>query len=1017
MGIFGAQQGHGPSRLSNIRVTASSQGRCVPVVMGTGRIHQSLLWTDGLVSWKFDGGKGGGKGVSEYVYASDVIAALCNGGSIKSIGSVWDGQSWLSANSNNDSVSIAQVYAPSNAALLVADNGVSFATTYSGSYTDYGAPAATVLSGTDYAPLTLVPYGTTLTTGKYSVNSASIGTFAVTACGNASAGSTVYTGTFTGGTSPYGSGAANGYVGFRFIITGFANALNNGTFLCTASDAASLTLSNTNGVMQSATATAVETGNTYHFATADVGKTAQINYQLSVQELRSQETDVIPSGLELTVGGSFTPTTDLSVIWYDTSGTPPANDLQKLTNVSPSSPSATGQYSFTTPGDGSTGGATYHFYSGDVGKEVLITWKYENLSAAPSNVPNLLKFELFGGGLGQSIWPFILSGGKVTIGTNDGGQAPHEPAFPGAALGYSNTAYLAYGPMSLGMAGEIPDINVEVFTADAFGGNVVDCNPIQCVFQVLTNNVWGLGTGPVPFPTSAIDNGASGTWGGAVGTPGTRQVGSTAWNWFAANNFFISPVIDSQDSAASLIGKWLEAGQVKAFMSEGLLKLVALGTQSCAANGCTWVAPPSAVASLDDTCFVKKEGEAPVKISRSDYQDGWNQVQVDFSNRLSQYSNELLQESDQASINRWGQRTEGSQSLDFVCTLPAALFSANMRLKRGMNIRNSYKFTLPFTYSYLEPMDLVNITTSSVWAAGLNNVNLGITNLAVRITKIVDDPITGLEIEAEDSLFYAALPSLFNKDLSSGVNIIDVYAPPGSSEVVMFEATSRLTGQVGNQIWIGACGTSADYGSTNIWVSQDGIKYLQIGTIQQAARLGTLDTTFGSGSDPDENNELIVDMADNSAALDAGSSTDADSNVTMCFVDGEIIAYSSCAISGQGQYTMNLGAPSVAGYIRRGQMGSTINSHASGTLFLRLDNSIFKWTYDPNFAGKTLYFKFQAVNRFGNTAQDLSTLTAVTFVVPGQNPGTIDASSGLVLANNFDRGAGPLGWAPVITTV
>lgn len=1016
MGIFSSQQSHGPSRLSNIRVTASSQGRCVPVVMGCGRVHQSLLWMDGLVSWQFDGGKGGGKTGAEYIYATDVIAALCNGGSIKSIGSVWDGQTWLSANSNNDSVSVAQVYAPASAAALVADNGVSFATTYSGSYTDYGAPAATVLSGTDYAPLTLVPYGTTLTTGEYSVNPASIGTFAVTACGNASAGSTVYTGTFTGGTAPYTSGVSNGYVNFRFVVGGFANPLNNGTFLCTASGAASVTLSNANGVSQSATATAVETGNTYHFAAADVGKTAQINYQLSVEEYRQQETDVIPPGLVLTVGPGFYPTTDQGVIWYDTSGTPPVYNLQALTAVSGSP--GPGQYQFIEGShDTAHGGGAYHFNSADVNKEVLLTYKQENKNFVSKNVPNLLKFELFGGGLGQSIWPYILSGGAVTIGTNDGGQAPYEPAFPGEALGYSNTAYLAYGPLSLGLEGQIPDINVEVLTADAFGGNIVDCNPVQCILQVLTNNVWGLGTGPVPFPLSALDNGASGTWGGAVGTPGTRNVGSTAWNWFAANNFFISPVIDSQDTAASLIGKWLEAGQCKTFMSEGLLKLVALGTQSAAANGCTWTAPTSVVTSLDDTCYVKKDGEDPVKISRSDYQDGWNQVQVDFNNRLAQYSNELIQESDQASINRWGQRTESSQALDFVCTQSAAVFAANMRLKRGMNIRNTYKFTLPFTYSYLEPMDLVNITTSSAWAAGLNNVNLGITNLAVRITKIVDDPITGLEIEAEDSLFYAALPSLFNKDLSAGVNIIDVYAQPGSSEVVMFEATSRLTGQAGNQIWIGARGTSADYGSTNVWVSQDGTKYLQIGEIKQAARLGTLDTEFGAGSDPDLDNALVVDMAGNSASLDAGATADADSNVTMCFVDGEIIAYSSCAISGQNQYTMNLGAPSVAGYIRRGQMGSTIGSHTSGTLFLRLDDSIFKWTYDPNFAGQTLYFKFQAANRFGNTAQDLSTLTAVEFIVPGKNPGTIDASSGLVLANNFDLGAGPLGWAPVITTM
>jgi hypothetical protein len=108
-------------------------------------------------------------------------------------------------------------------------------------------------------------------------------------------------------------------------------------------------------------------------------------------------------------------------------------------------------------------------------------------------------------------------------------------------------------------------------------------------------------------------------------------------------------------------------------------------------------------------------------------------------------------------------------------------------------------------------------------------------------------------------------------------------------------------------------------------------------------------------------------------------------------------------------------------------MGTSITTHAVGSLFMRLDSTIFKYTYDPTWAGKTLYFKFQSVNSFGNMAQDISTLTAVSFVVPGKNPGTIDASSGLVInagpghrivptplpIHIFGYGAGPLGWTPI----
>jgi hypothetical protein len=67
-----------------------------------------------------------------------------------------------------------------------------------------------------------------------------------------------------------------------------------------------------------------------------------------------------------------------------------------------------------------------------------------------------------------------------------------------------------------------------------------------------------------------------------------------------------------------------------------------------------------------------------------------------------------------------------------------------------------------------------------------------------------------------------------------------------------------------------------------------------------------------------------------------------------------------------------------------------------GALFMRLDSAVLKYTYDPTWAGQTLYFKFQSVNWAGNCAQDLSTLTAVAFTVPGLNPGTVSASTGLI---------------------
>lgn len=76
-----------------------------------------------------------------------------------------------------------------------------------------------------------------------------VGPYNITSCANASGGSTVYAGTF-----PVGIASP---VGQTFKVTGFStNAVNNGEFLCTVATTTHLTLSNPNGIAESASALA-----------------------------------------------------------------------------------------------------------------------------------------------------------------------------------------------------------------------------------------------------------------------------------------------------------------------------------------------------------------------------------------------------------------------------------------------------------------------------------------------------------------------------------------------------------------------------------------------------------------------------------------------------------------------------------------------------------------------------------------------------------------------------------------
>src|SRR6266436_4321801 len=84
------------------------------------------------------------------------------------------------------------------------------------------------------------------------IDTGTSGNLAITSCNNASAGTTVYNGTFPGGGS-------NGYVGLTFVVSGFVTNpnSNNGTFVCTASTTTTLTLNNKNGIAETVAASTI----------------------------------------------------------------------------------------------------------------------------------------------------------------------------------------------------------------------------------------------------------------------------------------------------------------------------------------------------------------------------------------------------------------------------------------------------------------------------------------------------------------------------------------------------------------------------------------------------------------------------------------------------------------------------------------------------------------------------------------------------------------------------------------
>jgi hypothetical protein len=190
---------------------------------------------------------------------------------------------------------------------------------------------------------------------------------------------------------------------------------------------------------------------------------------------------------------------------------------------------------------------------------------------------------------------------------------------------------------------------------------------------------------------------------------------------------------------------------------------------------------------------------------------------------------------------------------------------------------------------------------------------------------------------------------------------------------------SGLAANGGLQIWIGASPANADpsWGGCQIWLSFDDASYVQIGSIKGSANEGVLSAALAAppGGNPDATNNLAVDLGMSGGALPTGSDSDAQSARTLCFVDGELIAYGLATPSGGSGYELT--------DLYRGLYGSVAGAHASGAAFLLLDGAIFKYNLPPAYLARPLYFKFASFNIWGGGLQDLSALTPVVYIPAG----------------------------------
>lgn len=547
----------------------------------------------------------------------------------------------------------------------------------------------------------------------------------------------------------------------------------------------------------------------------------------------------------------------------------------------------------------------------------------------------------------------------LTVFTGTPSQTPYTyitANHPSQALNYKYLAYVGCSSFNLGSSPTLPQQMYEVvgILANVGATGIYDAKPYSIAYDILTNTEYGAG-----FPSSMLAD--------------------LSGNYTYAAGLWISPTYTDQKTSADIITQialianceWVWSGGVLNFIPYGLDAITggpgvtlaqgstALGTQTYTPTNAT------PVYTLTDSDFICDGTSDPVIVIRNSIADTFNSVSVRFSNRFMDYADGMAEARDMAAIQTYGLRQQDPIEAPEICDPAVALAFAQLQLQRVMYIRNTYKFTLGYRYILLDPMDLVVLNETT---------GLGVQNQVVRITSITENEDGTLEIEAEDVVGNTTTVSTFPQQLPAGyIGNYNTPAPAVNTPVI-FDAAGRMTA-TGYEIWIAASGGQY-WGGAYVWVSLDGTTYKQVGTIHGSARYGSTTSSVGAGSDPDTTDTFPVDLTISAGTLSGGSTVDADNANTLCWLDGELISYSTATLTATNKYTLQT-------YTRRGVYGTPNKAHSSGAKFVRLDGATFAYAYDRALIGKTIYVKLQSFNLWGAGLQDISTCTAYTYSIGG----------------------------------
>ncbi|MGA9487550.1 MAG: phage tail protein [Methylocella sp.] len=401
-------------------------------------------------------------------------------------------------------------------------------------------------------------------------------------------------------------------------------------------------------------------------------------------------------------------------------------------------------------------------------------------------------------------------------------------SFPSQALSYHGLAYITSFNYYLGSTANLPQFSLEIFGVlfNSAGINGGDADPAQIIQDFLTNSQYGVG-----FPSGSID-------AATLFSPGSGP-DSSYQGYCRAAYLALSPALTNQETANSILARWLRLTNTSAVWSGGQLKFIPYGdsvvgpTPNQYFGSVTFTPNVTPIYNLTDDDFVHEDGKDPVEVTRTDPYACHNWQRLQINERISGWLPETIPEPwviwsesnsyvpvpidvwDQNAIELYGLRMAPDITANEICDPSVGQNSAQLILQRGLYIRNHYKFKLSFEYCLLEPMDLVTITDTL----------LGLNNVAVRIIEIEEDDSGMLAVTAEEFPGDTATAVQYPVQGGGGNSISQNVVPARVNAPVIFEPPSSLTGGVAKVFIAASGGVAAAY--TLAETSATGTHYTQ----------------------------------------------------------------------------------------------------------------------------------------------------------------------------------------------